>query len=93
MLARTAQAEYERVEDIAKEGLVTAKELEAARQSAEVSELDQKLESVRLEDHIVRAPFDGLITTRGVELGQTVTMGQVLLGLAEALCAAEGPYF
>lgn len=84
VLAQTAQREYERVADIAKRGLATDKELETARQAAEVNGYEHQLAVTRLQDHIVRAPFSGIVTLRRVELGQTVNAGEQLYQLTES---------
>ena len=79
----TAKRELERREDMAQRGLETDRALEEARQTYEVSEAQYELAKVRLEDHIVRAPYAGRVTVRHVELGQTVQNGTGLIGLAD----------
>lgn len=83
VLANTSKAEYERVQGIATRGLATDKELETAKQSAEVNEIDSALAKKALDDRIVRAPFDGMVTVRHVERGETVSEGAQLVDFAQ----------
>jgi membrane fusion protein (multidrug efflux system) len=83
VLADTAKLELARIQNMAERGLATDRELEEAKQTAEVNAYEYDLAKVRLEDRIVRAPFDGQVTVRHVEVGQTVSLGQALVGVAD----------
>jgi RND family efflux transporter MFP subunit len=81
--AETAHKELERIQGLVGKGLTSDKDLEAAKQAAEVSALEHHLAQVRLDNKIVRAPFAGQITLREIQLGQTVNVGQSLVELAD----------
>lgn len=81
--AETAELELARTENMVERGLVTEREFEEKKQIAQVAEVEFQLAEADLEDRIVRAPFSGRITTRSIELGQTVNVGDQLVGLAE----------
>ena len=81
--AETARLEFERMKDIAARGLETERHLEEAQQAHEVNQAQYELAKVRLQDHVVRAPFAGRVTTRDVELGATIQPGAPLVGLAD----------
>jgi membrane fusion protein (multidrug efflux system) len=82
--AQTADKERERIEGLVAKGLGSDKDLETAREAAKVADLDHHLAQVRLDEKVVRAPFSGQITRREVELGQTVTVGQPLVEIADS---------
>ena len=84
VLAENSKLELQRVQDISERGLATDKELEAARRDAEVSDYEHQLAVQRLSDHTIRAPFPGVITSRHVELGQTINSGTQLFHIADA---------
>lgn len=79
----TAEQELARRKDMAARGLETDRALEEARQTFEVNQAQYELAQVRLDDHVVRAPFAGRVTVRHVELGQTVQNGARVADLAD----------
>lgn len=83
VLAETARLELARIQNMGERGLATDRELEEAKQAADVNAYEYELARVRLEEMFVRAPFDGQVTVRHVELGQTVSVGQTLIAVAD----------
>ncbi len=81
--SETTRLELERMQNMSDRGLATDRELETARQAYDVNKLEYELAKVRLENHIVRAPFAGQVTARMVELGQTVSVGAPLVNMAD----------
>jgi HlyD family secretion protein len=93
---------YQRAQEEAKHGLASAKSLEAAaataaraeasvtsaKASAALARANLKASSSKLEKTKIHAPIDGIVLSRAVEPGQTVTAGfttPVLFTLAEDL--------
>ena len=93
---------YKRAQEQSKSGLVSAKDLEAAaasagraeasvlaaKASAVLSRANLKAASSKLEKTKIYAPIDGIVLSRAVQPGQTVTAGfttPVLFTLAEDL--------
>ncbi len=73
-----ANAEHDRAAQLAKQGMITAGELDSATwrlRSAEASLADA---TVRLDYTRVRAPFASTITRRFIHIGQTVAEGEPL---------------
>jgi membrane fusion protein (multidrug efflux system) len=62
---------------------VTIKDAEASRAEARMREMqaDLAFADLQLEHTEVRAPLDGVVSKRNVELGQVVQMGQPLLAI------------
>lgn len=79
----TAAAELRRVEGMLPQGLVTQREFDEKKQRADLAAYERDLTQTRLENKIVRAPFAGQITSRKIELGQTVGVGQALVSIAD----------
>ena len=80
---KTTKKELERLEQLSANDLTSEKELEAARERADLAVFERDLAKVRLDHKIIRAPFSGQVTNRYLELGQTVNMGAPLFGLAD----------
>ena len=81
--AERALKDLERSKELLEKGLDSNTNYELKKELAETSVIEKDLAQVRLDNKIVRAPFDGLVTLRSVELGQTVNPGMPLLGLAD----------
>ena len=85
-----AQSEFDRVRQVyakklvAKAALDKARAaLDAARSRAQAAEAGLSEARELLERTLVRAPFDGIVTARHVEIGETPNVGQpVLTGLS-----------
>lgn len=78
-----ARRELERSAELLEKGLDSDTNFEMKKELSETAVIERDLAKVRLDNKIVRAPFDGLITRRDVELGQTVNMGMPLVSVAD----------
>lgn len=81
--AQVAKRELERMKGLQAKGLGSEQDFEVKKETADVAALEENLSRVRRDDKIVRAPFDGQITVRHVELGQTVKPGDPLFSIAD----------
>lgn len=88
--ARLAVAEYERVKTVSDSGAISREDIERRAAAAEmrvarakVAEAQLREAEARLARADVRAPADGLVLARTVEVGQTATQGLVLFRIAE----------
>ena len=62
---------------------MTQKEVEAARAKVQAAEASFKLAETQLGYMELKAPFKGIITSRNVELGEVVSLGQEVFSLAD----------
>jgi HlyD family secretion protein len=89
--AELAQAEAKRADSVGASGALSAEETQRRRSSAVTAEAKVKVAAAqlaeaqaRLDRAQVRAPVDGVILTRNVEVGQTATPGgEALFRLSE----------
>ncbi|NNF05394.1 MAG: efflux RND transporter periplasmic adaptor subunit [Candidatus Eisenbacteria bacterium] len=79
----TAKRELERTQELSGKGLAADREQEETQKALDLAKHERDLAKVRLENMTLRAPFEGRITERTVELGQTLTVGQSILTLAD----------
>ncbi|MFO1465182.1 MAG: efflux RND transporter periplasmic adaptor subunit [Steroidobacteraceae bacterium] len=84
--ADLARAEYRRAESVRASGALSAEEIERRKSAAVTADAKVKLAAAQLAESQarlgrteVRAPADGLLLTRAVEIGQTVTPGGAAL--------------
>lgn len=87
--ARLAAAEYERVKAVSDSGAISREDVERRAAAAEmrlarakVVEAQLREAEARLARAEVRAPADGVVLARAVEVGQTATQGVVLFRIA-----------
>lgn len=87
--ARLAAAEYERVQAVSGSGAISREDVERRAAAAEmrlarakVVEAQLREAEARLARAEVRAPADGVVLVRAVEVGQTATQGVVLFRIA-----------
>lgn len=87
--ARLATAEYERVQAVSGSGAISREDVERRAAAAEmrlarakVVEAQLREAEARLARAEVRAPADGVVLARAVEVGQTATQGVVLFRIA-----------
>lgn len=87
--ARLAAAEYERVQAVSGSGAISREDVERRAAAAEmrlarakVVEAQLREAEARLARAEVRAPADGVVLARAVEVGQTATQGVVLFRIA-----------
>ncbi|HEY4545625.1 MAG TPA: efflux RND transporter periplasmic adaptor subunit [Pedomonas sp.] len=88
--ARLATAEYERVKAVSGSGAISREDVERRAAAAEmrvarakVAEAQLREAEARLARAEIRAPADGLVLERTVEVGQTATQGVVLFRVAK----------
>lgn len=85
--ARTTYAarlrEYDRLAEISDQGLVSEDELERARQEAEDAKHVVDLAELTLERTVIRAPFSGVVVTRFLDQGATVSDGTAVYEIAD----------
>jgi membrane fusion protein (multidrug efflux system) len=78
---RLAQSNYSRLVELRKRNTVSQSELDAALQQKESALGDVNDLKATLEKKIVRAPFDGRLGIRKVDLGQDLQVGGELVSL------------
>ena len=92
---RLAQQDLARIEPLTEGGAATVEQLDGARSRAAAAAAELKAAEARVEGahaavrlaenelahHIVRAPFDGVVSRRLVETGESVVPGQAVLEL------------
>lgn len=88
--ARLASAEYDRVKAVSGSGAISREDVERRAAAAEmriarakVAEAQLREAEARLARADVRAPADGLVLERTVEVGQAATQGGVLFRIAK----------
>jgi RND family efflux transporter MFP subunit len=74
---------FERAEQLLDQGLTSTEAFETARRDLRSAEAALKLAALELSYTKVRAPFDGRVVRRWVDLGQTVSNGVQLFTLAD----------
>ncbi|MGD9402331.1 MAG: efflux RND transporter periplasmic adaptor subunit, partial [bacterium] len=79
---RVQEEEVHRAEELAKQGLVSEKDLEAARLELERARADEVATRIsvadvkkRLDDTVLRSPIDGIVLEKQVEVGQVISSG------------------
>ena len=82
---KQAQANLEQARSqLAKLTTPNPNDLNAAQANVDQARASRDLAKTRLDYGIIKAPFDGIITHVDVDLGSTVPVGKVLLGVADA---------
>ncbi len=76
---RLAQANYERNERLVKQNYISSLQLDQSRRELDVARANIKLSEAQLErtradlnNSVIRAPIDGVVIKRTIDLGQTV---------------------
>ena len=78
-----ANAHQTRMEDLYRKDAVSKQELENATRGLRVAEAARKAVLAQLSYTIVKAPFDGVITEKKVEIGELASPGQPLLKMED----------
>ena len=78
---RLAAADYERMQNLFKEGAVSQRDVENAEVALRAAEAAVALADKRLEEATVRAPVSGVVAKRAVEAGDRVKDGDQLFEL------------
>ncbi len=79
----TDKSVYERSKEMLEKTYISAEDYEAARLQYERSKSEYEAAELQLEYSSVRAPFDGIVTARHIELGQRVNVNQSLFTIAD----------
>lgn len=79
---RVQEEEVHRAEELSKHGLVSERDLEAARLDLERARADEVARRIsvadvkkRLDDTVLRSPIDGIVLEKLVEVGQVISSG------------------
>lgn len=79
---RVQEEEVHRAEELAKHGLVSERDLEAARLELERARSDEVARKIsvadvrkKLDDTVLRSPIDGIVLEKQVEVGQVISSG------------------
>ena len=80
---RNAKSRLERLTSVAADGLVAPQTLEDAERSLRVAEAAREAAAALLASTTIRAPFDGVVTDRLVEVGDMATPGRPLLKIED----------
>lgn len=78
---RLAQTNYERLEQLKAKNTVSQSELDTARQQKESAQGDMDNLKTTLQKKVVRAPFDGRLGIRQIDLGQDLPAGAPIVSL------------
>jgi RND family efflux transporter MFP subunit len=81
---RNARSRLERLQSVAEEGLVAPQTLEDAERSLRVAEAARDAAAALLASATIRAPFDGVVTERWIEVGDMATPGKPLLKVEDS---------
>ena len=79
----TDKSVYERSKDMLERSFIATEDYEAARLQYESSKAAYEAARLQLEYTSIRSPFDGIVTTRNIELGQRVNVNQSLFVIAD----------
>ena len=79
----TRQRELERLRKLFDQELVSEEAFEQARRDAQDAEHGAELAGLELDRTIIRSPFDGVVVTRHLDVGNTVTSGTPVYTLAD----------
>jgi len=81
---RNATGRLERLRSVGAEGLVAPQTLEDAERSLRVAEASRAAAAASLASSVIRAPFDGVVTERWIEVGDMATPGKPLLKIEDS---------
>jgi len=99
---KVQEEEVRRSEELAKRGLISERDLEAARLELERARSDEVARRIsvadvkkRLDDTVLRSPIDGIVLEKRVEVGQVISSGvsSVTGGTTLAVVADLGKVF
>ncbi|MEJ2190101.1 MAG: efflux RND transporter periplasmic adaptor subunit, partial [Acidobacteriota bacterium] len=79
----TARREHERLSGLYDRGLVSVDEFETSRRDAEDAAHALELADLELSRTVIRAPIDGTVVTRYLDVGATVSDGTAVYDLAD----------
>lgn len=76
-----SQAAYTRAQELIKTKLVSATDYDTARANYNVAEARLNSAQARLDKTVIRAPFDGYVGLRRINVGDYATVGQELINV------------
>ncbi len=79
----TDKSIYERSKEMLENEFIAREEYEAARLQFESSKSEYEAAQLQLDYTFIRAPFNGIVTVRNVELGQRVNVNESLFMIAD----------
>jgi membrane fusion protein (multidrug efflux system) len=79
----TRQREYDRARELHRQGLTSDEEYETIRRQTEEARQSAAMAELMLSRTIIRAPFEGRILTRYVDVGATVANGTAVYDIAD----------
>jgi RND family efflux transporter MFP subunit len=79
----TARRDHERLSGLYDRGLVSVDEYEASRRDSEDAAHALELAELELSRTVIRAPFAGMVVTRHIDVGATVSDGTSVYDLAD----------
>lgn len=79
----TARREHERLSGLYDRGLVSVDEFETSRRDAEDAQHALELAELELSRTVIRAPIDGTVVARYLDVGATVSDGTAVYDLAD----------
>jgi RND family efflux transporter MFP subunit len=81
--AENARAHLHRMEQLFPEDAVSKQELDNARRAFKVADAIKQAARAQLSYTVIKAPFDGVITEKKVEVGEMAAPGQPLLAMED----------
>ena len=75
------QSKFKRVEDLFSRSLINQQEYDTEKFDLEQSEISYERARIRLEDTIIRAPVEGIVSIRHTQVGERVTTSNKLFTL------------
>jgi RND family efflux transporter MFP subunit len=75
--------ELARRETLLEKSLITQDEFEDTRSLVDLAAADRELAGIRVEETLVRAPFDGQVTDRKIVPGQHINLNEAVLTLVD----------
>lgn len=80
---REARRQYKRVRDLAKSNQAAQSQLDERQREVETAEARLEAVEARLDDHLILAPFDGVLGLRQVSPGAYVEPGTVITTISD----------
>ncbi|WP_127477336.1 efflux RND transporter periplasmic adaptor subunit [Sulfurivermis fontis] len=78
---RLAEVQLERAKDLIKRNAISSSDYDAAKASFDAAEARMAEKAAKLAQKTIRAPFDGLLGIRGVNLGEYLSPGTRIVSL------------
>lgn len=79
-----AEKDFQRMQQLFKQGTVTPQNLDNARSNYDSAKADLNESEVALENTFLKSPFDGVVIQKVAEVGNILEAGQTALAVADA---------